>query len=649
MENNLGTFHFINEDIKEIDISGEYIKIFKEIYYKKIKDRDGINAILNNSINILSKCIDNLGNPNSKTGIVVGKVQSGKTSNFLGLLSLAFDNNYNFAIVIGGKDKDLLLQNEIRIKEVFENSINNKNKCRVITSENYVSNQVEEWMKNNESRKLIITCLKNKKHLEKLYKIFNKSSYLKNQKIMIIDDEGDQYSLNSNYNTNKTEPTTLYQQIIELKKLLKYHSYISITATPYANLLINKFDDLSPSFIITIKPGKGYTGLDLFHGEENSSKYIRKLDEHEVWKLDEKDVDPTETKSFERALSTFFVGSALKQILFDDEEDISEMLIHSERENNQQAKILESINRKIKLYKENLKLKSEGKYLKNIRYKSYLEFINLGFKEYFDRELDINNIRDNEILEIINSRVNQTETQIKNSTNKVNRNSFSKPLNPNIIYIGADLVERGITFSNLLVTFITRRAKSTTNADTTLQRARWFGYREKFLQYIRIFCKDSIDENFKKILIAEEALWFELKEWEKNDNCLKEWRVRAIKLEKDIRPTRKGVAKFELTCLVSWCFQNRFIKNNEYEEMLYFELLEKAIPKNYGLNIIHKEIIYNSIKEFEIDFENILTNILDKCKINYEHWDELKSKNDYPLKVIFMRPNDEKKIKKKTI
>ncbi|WP_338961795.1 MULTISPECIES: hypothetical protein [unclassified Spiroplasma] len=282
MENNLGTFDFINEDIKEINISGEYVKKFKEIYYSKIKDMDGINSILNNSINILSKCIDNLGIPNSKTGVVVGKVQSGKTSNFLGLLSLAFDNNYNLGVVIGGKDKDLLLQNEDRIKEVFESDVSNKNKCRVITSITYPSNQLEEWMKNNTNKKLIITCLKNKTHLEKLYKIFNKSSYLQNQKIMIIDDEGDQYSLNSNYNTKKIEPTTLYKQIIKLKELLIYHSYISITATPYANLLISKFNDLSPSFIVTINPGKGYTGLDLFHGEESSSKYIRKLHEHET-------------------------------------------------------------------------------------------------------------------------------------------------------------------------------------------------------------------------------------------------------------------------------------------------------------------------------------------------------------------------------
>ncbi len=110
------------------------------------------------------------------------------------------------------------------------------------------------------------------------------------------------------------------------------------------------------------------------------------------------------------------------------------MLVHSERQNNQQNRIFENINKKLKIYKENLKLKSENKNFLNFRYKSYLEFINLGFKEYFDRELDINNVKDNEILEVINSRVNQTETQIKNSTNKTNRNTSSKPLNPNIIY-----------------------------------------------------------------------------------------------------------------------------------------------------------------------------------------------------------------------
>ena len=47
--------------------------------------------------------------------LLVGKVQSGKTSNLELLTALAFDNGYNFLLILGGYDKDLLRQSFKRI------------------------------------------------------------------------------------------------------------------------------------------------------------------------------------------------------------------------------------------------------------------------------------------------------------------------------------------------------------------------------------------------------------------------------------------------------------------------------------------------------------------------------------------------------
>ena len=44
------------------------------------------------------------------------------------------------------------------------------------------------------------------------------------------------------------------------------------------------------------------------------------------------------------------------------------------------------------------------------------------------------------------------------------------------IFIG-ELLQRGVTFPNLVTTYFTRRPKTGGNVDTTLQRARWLGYR----------------------------------------------------------------------------------------------------------------------------------------------------------------------------
>ena len=81
---------------------------------------DIVNNVFANASNILNECP----NPHEegefkKTGIVIGKVQSGKTSNFIALLALAFDNGYNIGIVMGGNTTELLTQNVNRIKKSF--------------------------------------------------------------------------------------------------------------------------------------------------------------------------------------------------------------------------------------------------------------------------------------------------------------------------------------------------------------------------------------------------------------------------------------------------------------------------------------------------------------------------------------------------
>ena len=53
---------------------------------------------------------------------MIGKVQSGKTSNFISITALAFDNNYDIVIVLGGTKKPLVKQNRDRIKEYFATS-----------------------------------------------------------------------------------------------------------------------------------------------------------------------------------------------------------------------------------------------------------------------------------------------------------------------------------------------------------------------------------------------------------------------------------------------------------------------------------------------------------------------------------------------
>ena len=78
--------------------------------------QDAIDTIFSNAVRILSHCPNpEIDKEIAETGIVIGKVQSGKTSNFISVLALAFDNGYDIAIVLGGNTLDLLKQNASRI------------------------------------------------------------------------------------------------------------------------------------------------------------------------------------------------------------------------------------------------------------------------------------------------------------------------------------------------------------------------------------------------------------------------------------------------------------------------------------------------------------------------------------------------------
>lgn len=630
----------LNKKILKINVTGKYLENFKNIMLKKIGIA-GVNSIIKNSIGILEQSLNTSMQPNSKMGIVYGKVQSGKTSNFLGLISLAFDNSYNVVIIIGGFDIELLSQNIERINDIF-----NKDKS-VIMSDNklhgYSSKQWEDILKINNEKKVIITALKNKIHLQKINKLFEESEYFKNLNILIIDDEGDQASLNANYNTSKKYPTTIYNIITNLIKNLNFFSYISVTATPFAPLLIPRADTLSPDFISLVYPGNGYIGLEYFHGEENNSKYVRIIPEDETEILDP-DTPASTIKSFEKALSTFLVGSTLKEDINNDKDDISEMLVHCERKIDNHSLLYKDIKDKIDSLKELSSLS-----VQNLSYKLYIDFINYGFNEYFKRDFDEKNSKDINFLKKISNRILKTDVIVKNSSKefKDRRTIFS--LYQNIIYIGANLLERGITIDNLLITYITRRAKNISNLDTVLQRARWFGYRQKYAEYIRIYCTKRINDDFKQLLTTQEDLWFDLDTRINNEGQpLKEW-FREIKIsDNKLRPTRLGVAKVEYVAFNFWNNQDKYWETSDLEYQVFDKIIDQAKRINYN-GVFHKEIKYENFNNFNNNFNNILFSIFERCfektKILYKDFISKIRDMNLPIKVIFMR---EGKLSKRT-
>src|SRR6185295_720641 len=91
-----------------------------------------------------------------------------------------------------------------------------------------------------------------------------------------------------------------------------------------------------------------------------------------------------------------------------------------------------------------------------------------------------------EILDRIRKRLPRREVPIVNSANSAV--DFSRQLN---FIIGGNILGRGLTIDNLLVTYYLRRAR-VSQMDTVLQHARMFGYRQLLMPYTRVFLPDSL-------------------------------------------------------------------------------------------------------------------------------------------------------------
>ena len=98
-------------------LDGKYMSAVQNYLEADGIPSEGVNKIVENAAKTLSYCPNPLTDEIcQKTGLVIGKVQSGKTSNFISITALAFDNGYNVVVVLGGTKKPLVQQNRERIK-----------------------------------------------------------------------------------------------------------------------------------------------------------------------------------------------------------------------------------------------------------------------------------------------------------------------------------------------------------------------------------------------------------------------------------------------------------------------------------------------------------------------------------------------------
>ena len=206
-----------------------------------------INVLENKTLKSL---MSYLGNPNddetefSIRGLVVGDVQSGKTSNYLGLVTKAADAGYKVIFILTGTIESLRKQTQERVEEGFVGyDVANATDVGVgrgtktpksFTSriKDFVSKDDQNTtykISNYASEPMIFVVKKNATVLKKIYtslkNINTDKQYQKiNAPMLMIDDEAD----NASINTHKLEddPTKINRYIRNILSLFTRSCYV---------------------------------------------------------------------------------------------------------------------------------------------------------------------------------------------------------------------------------------------------------------------------------------------------------------------------------------------------------------------------------------------------------------------------------------
>lgn len=240
-----------------------------------------------------------------RRGLVVGHVQSGKTSNYTGVLCKAADAGYKVIIVLAGLHKNLRSQTQMRLDEGFlgyETMPGTKRESPLrsigvglIDSDHAIQ---PDWVTNRADngdfkmsfvrnmgiapggRPLLFVVKKNKSVLENILRWvdakLNGRTSLPDVPLLVVDDEADHASVDTReqeFDENghpdlEHDPTTINKLIRRLLKRFDQAAYVGYTATPFANIYIHdkgrtesEGDDLFPrSFIVNLPAPSNYDG-----------------------------------------------------------------------------------------------------------------------------------------------------------------------------------------------------------------------------------------------------------------------------------------------------------------------------------------------------------------------------------------------------
>lgn len=475
-----------------------------------------------------------------ETGLVVGYVQSGKTMSFEAVVALARDNGFPIVIVVTGSSRLLLGQSTGRLRQDLR--LDDPRRARRWlpflnpgdddSTVQPIRDALAEWRDPRApeefKRTVLITVLKHHGRLQNLTDLIAALD-LRGIPVLIIDDEADQISLNAQVSQGRT--STTYRRLMALRQALPNHTYLQYTATPQAPLLISIIDSLSPNFVYVLEPGGEYTGGQTFFGDNQPN--VRVIPPHEVPTNDNPLSEPPETLL--EALRVFMVGVAAGMRESGNVGNRS-MLVHPSFRTAPHQEFYGWVRDIFDEWKRRLNLPDNDP--------DKVELL----EELRDTQVDLRQTVGpalpafDDLMPFfrpafLNTRVLEVNAR-EGGTPEVDWRSMY-----GWILVGGQAMDRGFTVEGLTVTYMPR-GLGTGNADTVQQRARFFGYKRRYLGYCRVYLEQGSLNAFQSYVTHEEDMRSQLQRFQESGRSLNEWK-RAFLLDGALRPCRNSVLQFD--------------------------------------------------------------------------------------------------------
>jgi hypothetical protein len=504
-----------------------------------------------------------------RRGLVVGHVQSGKTTHYTSLAAKAIDAGYRVVIILAGihnslrsqtheridrhligRDSCALLQNGVGAARLY--GVGEYSRELALSAPPFsiltcttaaeggdfrTAQASKVWFEVNAGARLIMVVKKNATILRNLRDwlktllaedVENGGAKLIHQPTLFIDDEADQASINTKSDPD-ADPTAINGLIRQLMMSFARVGLVGYTATPFANIFIDPtsdFDkskfgpDLFPqSFIVSLKPPTDYIGPDVVFGHPGDESvglaprqplpmYVPVADS-QTWipSPHKKDHTPGPIPASLREALRLFVVACAARAARGDERVHNSMLVHATRFIAVQTRVAEQVQDELATAQGLLSHGSPA--TRNEQERLY--------REVWDRHVASNHPAFADRLKDRCAPLpswNEVWARLPDAARKIRVMKINGSSDDALAYArnadGLSVIAIGGDKLSRGLTLeglsVSYFLRTSSMFDTLMQMGRWFGYRPRYADLCRVYTTPDLYSAFRQIALAIDDL-----------------------------------------------------------------------------------------------------------------------------------------------